>query len=130
MRDKYDIHLYAEPKKKKKDTNGLIYATETGFPGGLVVKTLSANSGDARDVGSSPGLGKLPGRGNDNPLQYSCLENSMDRACQPTAHGIAKSPVPLSNRALTDLGDKQRSWESVGLGAGRRVGLTLTHGHI
>ena len=96
-----------------------------------MVKTLSANSGDARDMGLSPGLGKLPGRGNDNPLQYSCLENSMDRGvCQPTAHGVAKSPVPLSNRALTDLGDKQSYWESVGLGAGRRVRLTLTHGHI
>jgi len=50
-----------------------------GFPGGTVVKT--ANAGDARDVlGSIPGSGRSPGGGNGNPLQYSGLENSMDRA--------------------------------------------------
>ena len=81
---------------KRNDANKLIYKTETGFPGGLVVKNLPANSGDARDVGSIPGLGKLPGIGNDN--EYSCLENSMDRgAWQATAHGITKSRVQLSN---------------------------------
>ena len=47
----------------------------TGFPGGLVVKNLSANTGDARDTGSMPGSGRSPGEGNGNPLQYSCLEN-------------------------------------------------------
>ena len=47
-----------------------------GFPGGPVVKNLPA---DAGDVGSVPGLGRPPGGGNGNPLQYSCLENSMDR---------------------------------------------------
>ena len=49
------------------------------FPGGAVVKNLSANSGDPRDAGSTPGLGRFPGVGNGNPLQHSCLENSMDR---------------------------------------------------
>ena len=49
------------------------------FPGGSVVKKPPANAGDAREVGSIPGLGRSPGVGNDNPLQYSCLENSMDR---------------------------------------------------
>ena len=49
------------------------------FPGGAKVKNLPANAGDARDVGSIPGLGRSPGEGNGNPLQYSCLENSMDR---------------------------------------------------
>ena len=48
-----------------------------GLPGGPVVKNLPANAGDA---GSIPGLGKSPGEGNGNPLQYSCLENPMDRA--------------------------------------------------
>ena len=45
----------------------------------LVVKKLPANAGDIRDVGSVPGLGKSPGGGHGNPLQYSSLENPMDR---------------------------------------------------
>ena len=47
-----------------------------GFPGGSVVKNPPANAGD---VGLIPGLGRSPGEGNGNPLQYSCLENPMDR---------------------------------------------------
>jgi len=54
----------------------------------LVVKNPSANAGDARDVDSIPGLGRPAGGGNGNPLQYSCLENSMDRgAWQATVRG-------------------------------------------
>ena len=45
----------------------------------LVVKNTPASTGDARDMGSIPGLGRPSGGGNDNPLQYSCLENPMDR---------------------------------------------------
>ena len=45
----------------------------------LVVKNSPANVGDIRDAGSIPGLGRSPGGGNGNPLQYSCLENPMDR---------------------------------------------------
>ena len=48
-----------------------------GFPGGSVVNNLPANAGDTRDVGSIPGLGRSLGVRNDNPLQCSCLENSM-----------------------------------------------------
>ena len=44
-----------------------------------MVKNLPANAGDIRDVGSIPGLGRSPGGGHGNPLQYSCLENPMDR---------------------------------------------------
>ena len=44
-----------------------------------MVKNPPANAGDARDVGSIPGSGRSPGEGNGSPLQYSCLENSMDR---------------------------------------------------
>ena len=47
-----------------------------GFPGGSASKESASNAGD---VGSSPGLGRSPGDGNGNPLQYSCLENPMDR---------------------------------------------------
>ena len=49
------------------------------FPGSAVVKNLPANAGNARDMGSILGSGRSPGVGNGNPLQFSCLENSMDR---------------------------------------------------
>ena len=49
------------------------------FPSGTGVKNLPTNGGDAREASSIPGLGRSPGEGDDNPLQYSCLENSMDR---------------------------------------------------
>ena len=45
----------------------------------LVVKNSPDNAGDIRDIGSIPVLGRSPGKGNGNPLQYSCLKNSMDR---------------------------------------------------
>ena len=49
----------------------------------------------ADDLGSIPGLGRFPGEGNGNPLQYSCLQNSMDRGTwQATVHGVAKSDTP------------------------------------
>ena len=48
-----------------------------------VVKNLPANAGDLRDVGSIPELGRSPGGGHGNPLQYSCLENPMDREAWP-----------------------------------------------
>ena len=50
-----------------------------GFQGGTVVKNPPANAGDARDVGLIPGLGRYPGGGNGNPLQYFCLGNPRDR---------------------------------------------------
>ena len=62
------------------------------FPGGLVVKKPPAHAGDAKVVGSIPGSGRSPGEGNGNPLQYSCLENSIDRGARlATVHGVAKS---------------------------------------
>ena len=50
-----------------------------GFPGGTMVKNLPANAGDAGDMGSFPGSGRSPGGGHGKPLQYSFLENPMDR---------------------------------------------------
>ena len=55
-----------------------------------MVKNLPANAGDVRDLSSIPGLERSPGGGNGTPLQYSCLENPMDReAWQATVHGTA-----------------------------------------
>ena len=65
------------------------------FPGGSEVKASACNVGD---LGSIPGWGSSPGEGNGNPLQYSCLENPMDRgAWQATVHGVAKSWTRLSD---------------------------------
>ena len=64
----------------------------------LVEKDPPANAGDAKVVGSIPGWGRSPGEGNGNLLQYSCLENSMNRgAWWTTIHGVAKSQAQLSN---------------------------------
>ena len=68
-----------------------------GFPDGRVVKNPSANAGDTRDTGSVPGSGRSSGEGNGNLLQYSCLENSMDkRAWRATVHRVTKSQTQLS----------------------------------
>ena len=57
-----------------------------------MVKNLSANARDVRDAGSILGLGRSPGEGHGNPLQYSCLENHMDRrAWWATVYGVVKS---------------------------------------
>ena len=59
-----------------------------GFPSGSVVKNPPANAGD---MGLIPGLGRSPREGNGNPLQYSCLENPLDKgAWWATVHGVAK----------------------------------------
>ena len=71
-----------------------------GFPGGSDGKESSCNAGD---LGSIPGLGRSPGDGNGNPLQYSGLENSMD--C--IVHGVAKSRTGLSN-----FHSLNQTWES------------------
>src|SRR5574337_1315653 len=60
--------------------------------GGSVVKNLPANAGDIRDMGSIPGSGRSPGGRHGNPLQCSCLRNSMDRgALSAVVHVVAKS---------------------------------------
>ena len=62
----------------------------------LVVKNLHANAKDIRHTGSISRLGRFPGEGNGDPLQYSCLENPMDRgAWQATVHRVAKSQTQL-----------------------------------
>ena len=66
-----------------------------GFPVGSDCKKSACSAGDP---GLIPGLERSPGEGHSNPLQYSCLENSMDRgAWLDTVHGVAKSQIQLSN---------------------------------
>ena len=69
------------------------------FPGGLEGKETACNAGD---LGSIPGLGRSLGEGNGYPLQYSCLENLMDRgAWWATVHGVRKSQTGLSDNTHT-----------------------------
>ena len=63
-----------------------------GFPCGTSDNNSPAKAGDIREAGSIPGLGRSPGEGHGNPLQYSCLENPMDRGpWQATVHRVTKS---------------------------------------
>ena len=64
-----------------------------------MVKNLPANVGDTGDLGSIPGSGRSSGGGNGNPLQYFCLENSMDKGTWQAiiVHGVAKSQTQLSD---------------------------------
>ena len=74
--------------------NGKLSASQVA----LMVKNPLANSGATGDVGLINGLGRFPGEGNGNPLQYSGLENFMDRgAWWATVHGVAKSQTRLSD---------------------------------
>ena len=83
------------------DVFSLLYTKlkEPGFPGGSEVKASACNAGD---VGSIPRLGRSPGKENGNPLQYSCLENPVDRgAWWATVHGVTKGRTRLSDFTFT-----------------------------
>ena len=77
------------------------YGIRAHFPGGSEDKASACNAGDP---GLTTGLGRSPGEGNGNPLQYSCLENPMDReAWWATVHGVPKSWTRLSDFTLRTL---------------------------
>ena len=83
-----------------------------------VVKNPLANAGDTGDSGSIPELGRSPGEGNSNLLQYSCQENSMDRgAWCATVHGVATSQTQLNTQQTLSEPEKQVLSILVGLGA-------------
>ena len=70
---------------------------DKGFPDGPVGKESTCNAGDTGNVGSVPGSGRSPGEGNGNPLQYSCMENPMDRgAWWAIIQRVEKSQTLLS----------------------------------
>ena len=72
-----------------------------------MVKNLPAKAGVTGDTGSIPGLGRSPGEGNGNPLQYSCLNNPMDKGeWWATVHGVTKNQTRLSvQHSLVNLND-------------------------
>ena len=74
----------------------------------LVVRNPPANAGDARDVGSISGVERSPGEGNGNPLQYSFLENPMNRgAWQATVPGVTKSQTRLKRLSMQACSEYQ-----------------------
>ena len=80
------------------------YDSIISFPRSSVGKEPACN---AEDLGSVPGSGRSPGEGNGNPLQYSCLENPMDReAWRAIVHGAAKSRTQLTN-TFNFIGDNR-----------------------
>ena len=90
----------------------------------LVVKSLPAKAGDMRDTGLVAGLGRFPGGGNSNPLQYSCLENPMNRGARKVAvHMVTKSQTRLkqvSMHGYWKLEFKHSFW-------GNKIQLTIFH---
>ena len=76
-----------------------------------MVKNLPANAGDIRDAGSIPGLGRSPGQGHGNPLQYSCLENPMDRGAwwaSCSSWGHTESDMTERNRSKPSTGARAK----------------------
>ena len=74
------------------------HGDKMGFLFGASDKNPPAGAGDIRDMGSIPGFGRSLGGEHGNPLQYSCLENPMDRrAWRATVHGVAKHRTQLNN---------------------------------
>ena len=77
----------------------------------LVVKNQPANTGGVRDLGSIPGLGRSPGAGHGNPLQYSCLENPMDRgAWRAAVRGVANSRTVAGDCYISFFPHRETEW--------------------
>ena len=78
-----------------------VYVHVTGLPQWLSGKESAYNAGESGDSGLIPRSGRSPGGGNGNPLQYSCLENSMDRGpWGATVHGVAQSRIQLKQLSM------------------------------
>ena len=93
-------NIKRQPNEWEKIFANAVYSKED-FPGGTVVKNPPPNAGDAGDVGLIPGLGRSSGIEDGNPLQYSCLESSMDTgAWWVVVHGVTKSQTRLSTYTI------------------------------
>ena len=83
----FGYHVWGPATKQKRESPSFL-VNDPGFPCSSVGKESACNAGD---LGLIPGLGRSPGEGNGNPLQYSCLENRMDKgAWRATVHGVTK----------------------------------------
>ena len=92
MSVKYLLHNTKYSTHKYSCTLLQVQAKYLGFPGGASGEDTPASAGDERDTGLIPGSGRSPGGGHDNPLQYSYLENSMDRgAWHDTVYRVTKN---------------------------------------
>ena len=95
----------------------MVWYTNLDFSHGWVVENPPAYAGDIWDLGLIPGLARPPGGGHGNPLQYSCLENPMDRrAWQATVHGVTKSwtwlrDCSLKNKEILMCYNVYEPWE-------------------
>ena len=86
------MDIYDQNSPLPKDSITFYYILEVGLSQWLNSKESTCNAGASGDAGSIPGLGRSPGEGIGYPLQYSCLENAMDRgAWWATVHGVSKS---------------------------------------
>ena len=93
-------NIKRQPNEWEKIFANDVYSKED-FSGGTVVKNPPPNAGDTGDVGLIPGLGRSSGIEDGNPLQYSCLENSMDiGAWWVVVHGVTKSQTRLSTYTI------------------------------
>ena len=87
-----------------------------GLPRWLSSKESACSAGDAGDMGSIPGLGRYPGGGNGNRIQYSCLENPMDRDWRVTVHMVRKSQTQLKQLSMpfwAIQSECERAWHVV-----------------
>ena len=99
-----------------------------GFPGGSVVNNLPASAGDAGDMGLIPGLERSPGEKHGNPLQYSCLENPVDRrAWRATVHRVTKIRHEWAHSTHTGSSAAVPSTQEVSQEAGLSVQYGLEH---
>ena len=97
------VHKHKKKIKKQSDFYSVVKHYMWVSQVVLVVKNPPANAGDIRDADAIPGKGRSPGRGHGNPLQYSCLKNSMDR-------GIWRATVPRVAHSQTQLKQINRVW--------------------
>ena len=98
------VHGIAKSQTQLSDLNFTFSTCERAFQVALVVKSLPANAGDIRDMGSIPGSGRSPGGGHGNPLQYSCLKNPVDRGTWgATVHRVTKSQRGLKRLSMQPM---------------------------
>ena len=99
------LHALNSEDAGKQDISAALVGAGRASQVALVVKNLPASAEDIKSRGFDPWVGQIPGAGNGNPLQYSCLENPMDRgAWRATVHGVAMSWIRLKRLSMVEAG--------------------------